>query len=67
MSETVTMSFFARTIAGLRLERQGSHRSTTTVPAKPAPSHSEPDEILSGAGWPDGCRSRPDARAVFDP
>jgi hypothetical protein len=34
--ETVTMNFFPRTIAGLRPEQQRSHRSMTTVPAKPA-------------------------------
>jgi hypothetical protein len=32
--ETVTMNFFPRTIAGLRPEQQGSHRSMTTVPAR---------------------------------
>jgi hypothetical protein len=37
--ETVTMSFFPRTIAGLRPDQQRSRRSMTTVPAKPAPSH----------------------------
>jgi hypothetical protein len=52
--ETVTMSFFPRTVAGLRPDQQKPHRSMTTVPAKPAPSHSEPDEILRSAGWPDG-------------
>jgi hypothetical protein len=43
--ETVTMSFFPRTNAGLRPDQQGSHRSMTTVPAKAAPGHSEPDKI----------------------
>jgi hypothetical protein len=52
--ETVTMSFFPRTIAGLRPDQQRSHHGMTTVPAKPAPSHSEADEILRDADWPDG-------------
>jgi hypothetical protein len=52
--ETVTMRFFPRTIAGLRPDQQRSDRSMTTVPARPAPGHSEPDEILRSAGWPDG-------------
>jgi hypothetical protein len=35
-----------------RISRR-SHRSRTTVPAKPVSSHNEADEVLRIAGWPD--------------
>src|SRR5258707_5313153 len=43
--ETVTMSFFLRTIAGLRPDQQSSYRSRRTVPAKPVSSHNEAGEV----------------------
>jgi hypothetical protein len=43
--ETVTVGFFLRTIAGSRPDQQRSRRSRTTVPAKPASSHNEADEV----------------------